>query len=133
MKKPTRHEKTALVPEVNINAVQEKVHVQKGALHSKSQTMYINPTLHELAVTASDERNVVLADIARMALQYYLENPDAAFNPEFLKDNTKSVNYKITDAMDTKITQFKETTGIVRSILFRRALSAWLIYERTKK
>lgn len=128
MKKPMRHE----VENNNRffkNEIPEKKHIGKAVLHSKSQSPLINQKLYERVVRASDQKNVVVADIVRMALTFYLDNPDADFDLNVLKDNVRPLQYKISLLDDKKIQEFKEKTGINRSIMIRRALSAWLNHE----
>lgn len=130
MKKPIRHtvaDKTNIFK--NENKVPEKIHTGKEVLRSKSQIPLINQNLYDRIGKASDLKNLVMADIARMALQFYLENPEAEFDSELLKDNVKPLQYRISLLEDKKIQDYKNSTGINRSIMIRRALSAWLIHE----
>lgn len=130
MKKPIRHLVQNQVNDFkNENKVPEKMHIGKSVLRSKTQIPLINQNLYDHIVKASDQKNLVIADIARMALHFYLENPEAKFNSELLKNNVKPLQFKISLLEDKKIQDYKNSTGINRSIMIRRALSAWLIHE----
>lgn len=113
----------------NENKVPEKIHTGKAVLRSKSQIPLINQNLYDRIGKASDLKNLVMADIARMALQFYLENPEAEFDSELLKDNVKPLQYRISLLEDKKIQDYKIRQELIAVSLIRRALSAWLIHE----
>jgi len=130
MKKPTRHlVENQTTDFKNENKVPEKIHTGKAVLRSKTQIPLINQKLYDRIVKASEQKNLVIADIARMALHFYLENPEAKFDSELLQNNVKPLQYKISLLEDKKIQDYKNSTGLNRSIMIRRALSSWLIHE----
>lgn len=130
MKKPTRHlVENQTTDFKNENKVPEKIHTGKAVLRSKTQIPLINQKLYDRIVKASEQKNLVIADIARMALHFYLENPEAKFDSELLQNNVKPLQFKISLLEDKKIQDYKNSTGLNRSIMIRRALSSWLIHE----
>ena len=99
----------------------------------KIQKIKINPDLYKKIEKVADKRKVVLADIARSALDFYLNNPSAPYSEELSKGNSKQLIYTINHLYDVKINSFKAVHGINRSDQIRQALSAWLINENLLK
>ncbi|MFC3172590.1 hypothetical protein ACFOGQ_19325 [Acinetobacter vivianii] len=99
----------------------------------KMQKIPINPDLYKKIDKVASKRKIVLADIARAALEFYLNNPDAPYSTELSQKNSKKLIYTINQLMDVKIEKFKSDHGVNRSDQIRRALSAWLINENLMK
>jgi len=105
----------ATVTSSNAHIANEKAHIVNSLNFDKIQKIKINP------------------DIARSALDFYLNNPSAPYSEELSKGNSKQLIYTINHLYDVKINSFKAVHGINRSDQIRQALSAWLINENLLK
>ncbi|GAA5557119.1 hypothetical protein Asch01_01837 [Acinetobacter schindleri] len=117
----------------NAHLANEKSHVVNSMNHDKIQKIAINPDLYKKIVKVADKRKMVLADVARTALEFYLDHPEAEYSEELSKGNSKKLIYTINYLLDIKIDNFKANYGINRSNQLRNALSAWLISENLLK
>lgn len=113
----------------NSHIANEKSHIVNSLNYEKLQVVKINATLYKKIESIADERNVVLSDIARIALKFYLDNPDTAYSESLSKGNEIKLIYNINQLYDMKIEKFKSDYGVNRSDQIRRALSAWLNHE----
>lgn len=123
----------ATVTSSNAHIANEKTHIVNSLNYDKLQTIPINPDLYKKIDNVASKRKIVLADIARTALEFYLNNPDAPYSAELCKNNSKKLIYNINHLIDVKIEKFKTDHGVNRSNQIRRALSAWLINENLMK
>ena len=123
----------ATVTSSNAHIANEKAHIVNSLNFDKIQKIKINPDLYKKIEKVADKRKVVLADIARSALDFYLNNPSAPYSEELSKGNSKQLIYTINHLYDVKINSFKAVHGINRSDQIRQALSAWLIHENLMK
>lgn len=117
----------------NAHIANEKSHIVNSLNFDKIQKIAINPNLYKKIEKVADKRKIVLADIARSALEFFLNNPNAPYSEELSKGNSKKLTYRINHLFDVKIDKFKADYGINRSDQIRRALSAWLINENLLK
>lgn len=117
----------------NAHIANEKSHLVNSLNFDKMQKIPINPDLYKKIDKVATKRKIVLADIARAALEFYLNNPDAPYSKELSQKNSKKLIYTINQLMDVKIEKFKTDHGVNRSDQIRRALSAWLINENLMK
>lgn len=113
----------------NAHIANEKKHLVSSLHYDKIQKIKINLKLFKRIEKVADKRNMVLADIARSALEFYLNNPNAPFDAELSKENTRMFTYTINELIDMKVEKFKTDYSINRSNQIRHALSAWLIHE----
>lgn len=117
----------------NAHIANEKSHLINSMNFDKTQKIPINPDLYKMIEDVSSQRKIVLADIARAALEFYLNNPDAPYSVELSQQNSKKLRYTINHLLDVKIDKFKADHGVNRSNQIRQALSAWLIKEKLLK
>lgn len=123
----------ATVTSSNAHIANEKAHIVNSLNYDKIQKIKINPDLYKKIEKVADKRKVVLADVARSALDFYLNNPSAPYSEVLSKGNSKQLIYTINHLYDVKIDRFKANHGINRSDQIRKALSAWLISENLLK
>ncbi|QNW96589.1 hypothetical protein IC800_18775 (plasmid) [Acinetobacter seifertii] len=113
----------------NAHIANEKTHIVNSLNYDKLQKIPINPDLYKKIDKVASKRKIVLADIVREALEFYLNNPNAPYCAELIQKNSKKLIYNINHLIDVKVEKFKTDHGVNRSNQIRRALSAWLIKE----